>query len=264
VNVNGVRAASRHGGLSWLAEQQADIIALQEVRATTAQLVTELAASPLADWQVAHTESAAKGRAGVAIISKVAPLEVRLDCLTSEFRDSGRWLEADFAVDGGQLTVASVYVPSGEAKTPKQDEKYRFLVAMEDRLKVLAERSHSLILGDLNVAHQEQDLKNWKGNLKKAGFLPEERAYFDRWLAAESPWVDVHRNLHGPGPGPYSWWSMRGQAFDNDAGWRIDYHLATSKLATQASAAVVGRAASYDTRWSDHAAVMVDYRLNLR
>ncbi|MGL5828301.1 MAG: exodeoxyribonuclease III, partial [Angustibacter sp.] len=222
-NVNGVRAASRHGGLIWLAEQGADVIALQEVRASTAQLTTELAASPLAHWHVAHTESAKKGRSGVAILSREAPQEIRADCLGAEFTESGRWLEADFELGDESLTVASVYVPSGEAQTPKQEEKYRFLVAMDARLGQLATRPHALILGDLNVAHHEHDLKNWKGNLKKAGFLPQERAYFDRWLHPESPWTDVHRTLHGPGPGPYTWWSTRGQAFDNDAGWRIDY-----------------------------------------
>ncbi len=258
-NVNGVRAASRHGGLHWLADQAADLIALQEVRATTAQLRAELSASPLADWQVAHTESAAKGRSGVAILSRQAPAEVRSDCLSAEFTESGRWLEADFRFGDELLTVASVYLPSGEAQTPKQEEKYRFLVEMEARLSILAERPHALIVGDLNIAHHEHDLKNWKGNLKKAGFLPQERAYFDRWLHPESPWIDVHRTLHGPGPGPYTWWSMRGQAFDNDAGWRIDYHLATAALAGRAQKASVGRARAYDQRWSDHAAVIIDY-----
>ena len=115
-------------------------------------------------------------------------------------------------------------------------------------------------MGDLNVAHREADLKNWLGNRGKSGWLPEERAYLDRWLARDA-WVDVARRLHGEGPGPYSWWSWRGQAFDNDTGWRIDYQLATRDLAARAVKADVGRAASYAERWSDHAPVVVDYDL---
>jgi exodeoxyribonuclease-3 len=115
-----------------------------------------------------------------------------------------------------------------------------------------------VLTGDLNVAHRELDLKNWKGNLKSAGFLPEERAYFDRWFD-ELGWVDVMRANSGEVAGPYSWWSFRGKAFDNDAGWRIDYQIVTPQLAAKALAARVDRAPSYDTRWSDHAPVVVTY-----
>jgi len=115
-----------------------------------------------------------------------------------------------------------------------------------------------VIAGDLNVAHAEVDIKNWKGNLKKAGFLPEERAFLDEWLA--NGWVDLGRVHGGEGPGPYTWWSWRGKAFDNDAGWRIDYLLATEALAANAAGVSVGRADSYAERWSDHAAVTADFR----
>ena len=118
----------------------------------------------------------------------------------------------------------------------------------------------AVVTGDLNVAHREDDLKNWKGNLRKSGFLPEERDRFDQWFRA-GHWVDVQRAAHGPGPGPYTWWSWRGQAFDNDSAWRIDYQLASRPLAARVSTASVGRAAAYDLRWSDHAAVVVDYDL---
>jgi exodeoxyribonuclease-3 len=118
---------------------------------------------------------------------------------------------------------------------------------------------HVVVTGDLNVAHREADLKNWKGNRGKAGFLPAERALLDRWTSTRGGYVDVHRALSGEGPGPYTWWSWRGQAFDNDSGWRIDYQLATSELAARAVKAEAGRAATYAERWSDHAAVVVDY-----
>jgi exodeoxyribonuclease-3 len=116
------------------------------------------------------------------------------------------------------------------------------------------------VTGDLNVGHTELDIKNWKGNLKNAGFLPEERAYFDTFMNSQG-WVDIGRVTHPDVPGPYTWWSFRGQAFDTDAGWRIDYHLATPALAETASNYRVHRADSYDTRWSDHSPVSVDYSI---
>ena len=136
---------------------------------------------------------------------------------------------------------------------------YEMLEGAWSRLAELrASGRHVLLTGDLNIAHTNLDIKNWKGNLKSAGFLPEERAYIDRLLEA-GEWVDVHRALAGDVPGPYTWWSQRGKAFDNDSGWRIDYHLASKELATRAVSARVDRAASYDTRWSDHAPLVVTY-----
>jgi exodeoxyribonuclease-3 len=195
------------------------------------------------------------------VISRREPLRVQVGVGPAEFATSGRWVEVDHATPAGPVTIASAYVHTGEADTPRQLEKYRFLDAITDRLTGwAASGSLALLTGDLNVAHREDDLKNWKGNLKKAGFLPQERAYFDRWFEY-GEWSDTHRELHGPGPGPYTWWSWRGKAFDNDAGWRIDYQIASRPLAKLAVAASVGRAAAYDQRWSDHAAVTVDYDL---
>jgi exodeoxyribonuclease-3 len=258
-NVNGVRAAARRGGLGWLAARAADVLCLQEVRASDGQLRDALGDAGLGDWHVAHTEAADRGRAGVAVVSRRQPLRVRAGIGPEEFAASGRWVEVDLAAPCGVVTVASAYVPTGQAGTPRQLEKYRFLDALSARLaQWTAEDRHAVVTGDLNICHTEDDLRNWKGNRTKAGFLPGERAYFDRWFEM-GDWVDVHRELHGPGPGPYTWWSWRGKAFDNDAGWRIDYHLASRRLAKLARSAVVGRAAAYDQRWSDHAAVTVDY-----
>ena len=161
---------------------------------------------------------------------------------------------------------------SGEADTPKQVEKYRFLDAMEARLPELAAHSElALVVGDLNVGHRTLDIRNWKGNVKRAGFLPDERAYFDRFVGAEDAdgynrgaglgWVDIGRRFAGEVEGPYSWWSWRGKAFDNDTGWRIDYHLATATLADAVVAYSIDRADTYDARWSDHAPVVVDYAI---
>ena len=133
--------------------------------------------------------------------------------------------------------------------------------AAKERLRsLIASKRHVLLTGDLNVAHKEADLKNWKGNLKSAGFLPEERVWFDE-LFDELGLVDVARRLSGEGPGPYSWWSWRGKAFDTNAGWRIDYHIATPGLADAAVDTAVDRAPSYADRWSDHAPVVVTYAL---
>jgi exodeoxyribonuclease-3 len=266
VNVNGVRAAYRKGMGEWLAPRSIDILALQEVRAETDDLTALLGP----EWDVLHDPATAKGRAGVALASRRKAEIHRVTFGPDDFDSAGRWLEADYDVDGTIVTVVSTYVNSGEADTPKQVEKYKFLDAMVERLPKLAEHNPlSLVVGDLNVGHRTLDIKNWKGNVKRAGFLPEERAYFDRFLGAEGDegynagagfgWVDVGRRWAGEVPGPYTWWSQRGQAFDTDTGWRIDYHLATPALAEKVVSYTIDRAAAYDQRWSDHAPVVVDY-----
>ncbi|MDZ8171000.1 exodeoxyribonuclease III [Microbacterium xanthum] len=271
VNVNGIRAAVRKGMLEWLDAAEPDVLALQEVRADAQQL-----RAALPGWEIVSDEATAKGRAGVAIATRAPVDAVRTQMGEPEFDSAGRWIEADLDVAGERITVVSAYVHTGEADTPRQDEKWSFLDAMDQRLPAL--RAHSplaLVMGDLNVGHRELDIKNWRGNRKKSGFLPRERAYFDRWLGDEGAeiesvdgtrgtglgWVDVGRRHHGDVEGPYTWWSMRGRAFDNDTGWRIDYHLATPELAERAVDYRVDRAPSWDARWSDHAPVIVDYRL---
>ncbi|WP_406270709.1 exodeoxyribonuclease III [Nocardia sp. NBC_00881] len=252
VNVNGVRAATGKGMLAWLAATEADIVCVQETRATDEQVRAALAPALDAGWWLSHAEPESKGRAGVGILSRRAPHAVRIGFGSSEFGASGRYLEADF----DHVTVASVYVHTGEAGTARQDEKYRFLGELG--VSMTARTGDFVVSGDWNIAHTELDLKNWKGNLKSAGFLPEERAWIDEMLAAG--YVDVVRRLYPEVEGPYSWWSYRGRAFDNDTGWRIDYQLARGDLAARAKQAVVERAATYDQRWSDHAPVTVQYR----
>ncbi|WP_425279252.1 exodeoxyribonuclease III [Arthrobacter nanjingensis] len=259
VNVNGIRAAYRKGMAEWLAQREVDILTLQEVRAPD-DVVSELIGD---GWHILHAEAEAKGRAGVALVSRQEPVETRIGIGDPYFATTGRWVEADFALPNDEkLTVVSAYVHSGEVDTPKQVDKYRFLDEMITKLPAMAQESdHVVITGDLNVGHTELDIKNWRGNIKRAGFLPEERAYFDRFFGEEIGYKDVARELAGPVEGPYTWWSQRGQAFDNDTGWRIDYHMATPAFAARARQAVVDRAASYDTRFSDHAPLVVDYSL---
>lgn len=267
VNVNGIRAAHRKGLIDWMASSGSDIIAMQEVRANQKEimaLIDDLGglAQSGGKWHLAHDEASAKGRAGVAIFSTQKPLATTTELGAKDFDSAGRWLEASFNTDQGPLTVVSVYVHSGEVDTPKQIEKYKFLEAMQKRMKQLSNQGQVVVLGDLNVGHTELDIKNWKGNLKNSGFLPAERAYFDTFMKTQG-WVDLGRHFHPETPGPYSWWSYRGQAFDNDAGWRIDYQLATPQLSKLATHYKVDRAASYDSRWSDHSPVIVDYSMKL-
>ena len=261
VNVNGVRAAFKKGMSEWMGGVEADVICLQEVRAPADVVESAFPAG----WHLAHQISEQKGRSGVAIISRtpltdvVEGLSVAGATLT-DATHTGRWVEATVDSQAGPVRVVSTYVHSGTAGTPSMDDKYAFMDAMSLRMAELAGQYERVVfMGDINVAHTNHDIKNWKGNLKSAGFLPEERAYLDRWAMAG--WVDVHRTHVGEQEGPYTWWSMRGQAFDNDAGWRIDYQFATAALAATVTSVRVDRQASWDARWTDHAPLVVDYDL---
>ncbi|MFE9256217.1 exodeoxyribonuclease III [Streptomyces sp. NPDC006879] len=257
VNVNGLRAAAKKGFVPWLAATEADVICLQEVRAEPGQLPEEVREPD--GWHVVHAPAATKGRAGVSLYARRAPERVQIGFGSAEFDGSGRYLEVDLP----GVTVASLYLPSGEAGTAKQDEKMRFMGEFLPYLARLRERAAAdgrevLVCGDWNICHQEADLKNWKTNRKSAGFLPEERAWLSQ-VYEEAGYVDVVRAQHPEQAGPYSWWSYRGRAFDNDAGWRIDLHVATPGLAQRAVKAYVERAVTHPERWSDHAPVTVQY-----
>ncbi|MCI3227034.1 exodeoxyribonuclease III [Streptomyces sp. NP-1717] len=257
VNVNGLRAAAKKGFVEWLAGTGADVVCLQEVRAEEDQL-TEAVRAP-EGWHTVFAPAADKGRAGVALYSRREPERVRIGFGSAEFDTSGRYAEIDLP----GVTVASLYLPSGDVGTERQDQKVRFMDEFFQYLVGLKERAAAdgrevLVCGDWNIAHHEADLKNWKGNRKESGFLPEERAWLTR-VFGEAAYVDVVRALHPGETGPYTWWSYRGRAFDNDTGWRIDYHVATGGLAGRAVKAWVERAATHAERWSDHAPVSVVY-----
>ncbi|MFC3997557.1 exodeoxyribonuclease III [Nocardiopsis sediminis] len=257
VNVNGLRAAARKGFVGWLESTDADVVCLQETRAAPDQLPAEVGAPP--GWHVLIAPAQAKGRAGVALYTRTEPDAVRVGFGSAEFDASGRYAEADL----GAVTVASLYLPSGEVGTDRQEEKERFMAEflaflVRRRAEVEAQGRELVVCGDWNIAHREVDLRNWRGNKKNSGFLPEERAWLSR-VFDEAGYVDVVRNLVGEGDGPYSWWSYRGRAFDNDTGWRIDYHVATPGLAARARSTRVERAAAHGERWSDHAPVTVVY-----
>jgi exodeoxyribonuclease-3 len=258
INVNGVRAAAGKGFLAWLAATDADVVCVQETRATLDQLPAAVRTPD--GWHAAFAEAADKGRNGVGILTREPPGEVRQGFGVAEFDTSGRYLEVTLP----GLVVGSLYLPSGDVGTTRQEEKWRFLAGFlpylaDLREKAAADGREVLICGDWNIAHTELDLKAWRTNQRNSGFLPEERAWLSE-LFGETGYVDVTRSLHPGMAGPYSWWSYRGKAFDNDAGWRIDLHVATRGLAERAESSVVERAATYAERWSDHAPVTVRYR----
>ena len=257
VNVNGIRAAAGKGFTEWLNTTAADLVCLQEVRAEPDQFPPHLRAPE--GWHTLIAPAATKGRAGVALYSRIAPTTTRIGFGTPEFDTAGRYAEMHLPT----LTIGSLYLPAGEVGTDRQAEKERFMQGFHTHLTTLNREAEQtgravLICGDWNIAHQEADIKNWKANQKNSGFLPEERQWLTTVLT-ETGYTDVVRNLHPDVEGPYSWWSFRGKAFDNDSGWRIDYQMASANLATRATSAVTERAATYAERWSDHAPVTVTY-----
>ncbi|MDO4607306.1 MAG: exodeoxyribonuclease III [Bowdeniella nasicola] len=263
INVNGIRAAARRGLPDWLTEAAPDVLLLQEVRATPAQMDATFETTDtihLADCRI-------KGRAGVAVITALPHSRVQVGLSKDEPDvDTGRWLEVDLQVPelDVPLTVISAYLHSGTVGTEKMDQKYAHLDRVNIRLAELAEQARAgdrevVMAGDFNIVRSEQDIKNWKGNYNKtAGVLQDEINYLDHWFD-ELGYVDVHRSLNPGVQGPYTWWSWRGKAFDNDAGWRIDYQMATPGFARLAREATVGRASSYDARFSDHAPLTIRY-----
>jgi len=250
LNLNGIRSAARKGFLEWLPRQRADVICVQEIKAQAADMTAELLAP--AGYHGHFHYAVKKGYSGVGIYSKTAPDRVAAGFGVAEFDDEGRYLRADF----GGLSVISLYLPSGSSGEHRQASKFRFLDAFLPQLRKLRRGGREVVLcGDLNIAHREIDLKNWKGNLKNSGFLPEERAWLTR-VFDELGWVDVYRRLHPEATdASYTWWSNRGQARAKNVGWRIDYQIATPGFAGRAE-----NAAIYKDEWfSDHAPLIVRY-----
>lgn len=264
VNVNGIRAATVRGFRTWLDAAGADIVAVQELRCP-ADLVPQEA---VAGYHLAYDPGTLPGRNGVALLSRTPPVAVRtgLDG-DAEFAHEGRWIEADYDLGRRRLTVASLYltkggVPRDEAGRLRHERKMRFCAAVGSHIATAlsmaaAQGRDLLVMGDFNIAHTGRDLSPRRSKTPVEGFLPSEREWFTAVLALGL--VDVVRSLRPDEQGPYSWWSWRGQSWNTDAGWRIDYHLATAGLAATAVAAWTDKAPSYEARMSDHAPVLVDY-----
>lgn len=262
VNLNGIRAAMKRGFGSWLDTEKPDIVLMQEVRAPS-----DITADLMGDeWQVVSFPCEVKGRAGVAVAVRrgleIGSVTEGIPGDDVDPRHTGRWLEVDVDL-GFPLRVVSTYLHSGEVGSQKQELKMEHLGRVQTRMGELLSGvdgpSSILVAGDFNIVRSENDIKNWKPNHNKhAGVLDDEIAFVNNW--AQAGWVDVVRDLAGDVFGPYSWWSWRGRAFDNDTGWRIDYQFATPELAKRSSSFDVYRASTGDLRFSDHAPVTVRYR----
>lgn len=252
LNLNGIRSAARKGFLEWLPRQRADVICVQEIKAQAADMTEELLAPGGYRGHFHYAEK--KGYSGVGIYSKVTPDRVTAGLGVAEIDAEGRFLCADF----GRLSVVSVYLPSGSSGEHRQQAKFSFMKNFFPYLKKLKDAGREIILcGDWNIAHHEIDLKNWRGNRKNSGFLPEERAWLTQ-VFDELGWVDVFRKIDQR-PEQYTWWSNRGQAWAKNVGWRIDYQIATPGIAAQAKRVAIYK----DERFSDHAPLTIHYDGNL-
>ena len=247
-NVNGIRSAYQKGFEDYIAASGADIVCVQELKAQEADLSCNMQ-RPHGMYGVWHCAEK-RGYSGVAIYSKQQPDRTQIGMGIEAFDREGRFVRADF----GQLSVISLYLPSGTSAPERQDFKYQFLDAFYPMLQSLkAEGRDVVVCGDWNIAHQNIDLKNWKGNQKNSGFLPEERAWLSK-VIQELGWVDIWRTLY-PEIAGYTWWSNRGQAYSKDVGWRIDYQMVTPELAQKAISASVYK----EQKFSDHAPLVVSY-----
>ncbi|MDX8391000.1 MAG: exodeoxyribonuclease III [Mariprofundaceae bacterium] len=255
-NLNGIRSATKKGFWDWFSKQNTDVLCLQELKAHAHQIPDE--AKP--DGFHCHYHFAEKaGYSGVALYSRQKPdaVHIGLGALdpNTDWQDmdaEGRFVQADF----GHLSIISVYFPSGSSSATRQAAKMSFLERFLPLMQRLQAAGREIVVcGDINIAHQPIDLKNWRGNRKNSGFLPEERAWFSRWLALG--FVDVFRHLESESE-TYSWWSNRGQARENDVGWRIDYHICSENIAAKATAV---RMLDRHQRFSDHAPVTADFSI---
>jgi exodeoxyribonuclease-3 len=250
INVNGIRSAANKGFFTWLEQQNADVVCLQEVRAQESQL-TDKIFSPEGYFKY-FCYADKKGYSGVAIYSKLKPDNI-ISSLGWDSADSeARYIEAQF----GNLHVASVYLPSGTSGEERQKIKYDFLDRYIEILKEQIKHKNQYILcGDWNIAHKNIDLKNWRSNQGNSGFLPEERAWLDK-LFNDVGFVDAYRYAN-PEKTQYTWWSHRGQAWANNTGWRIDYQIISPALASKIIHTDVYR----DQKFSDHAPLIIDYSI---
>lgn len=251
LNCNGIRSAATKGLFEWLDTQNADVLCLQEVKAQPADLDGKAAFAP-PGWHVQFNSALRKGYSGTAIYSRAKPNAVLTTLGASEFDDEGRYIETRF----GDLSVISLYLPSGSAGPERQESKDRFLTFFLPRLRTMIGEGRSYIVcGDWNIAHTQKDLKNWRSNQKNSGFLPHERAWLDT-LFGDVGFVDGFRARHPTLEGEaYSWWSNRGNAYANNVGWRIDYQIVTPAMASRISDAFVYK----NVKFSDHAPVVIDY-----
>jgi exodeoxyribonuclease III len=254
-NLNGIRSAASKGFFDWLPGQNADAVGVQEVKAQADAVEGKLDACGPLKGRFHYAQK--KGYSGVGLYLRQEPSEVRIGIGNEEFDNEGRWIEARFDKPGRKLSLISCYFPSGSSGEERQAAKFRFLALMAPHLRALKAEREFILVGDVNIAHKEIDLKNWKGNLKNSGFLPEERAWLDTLFGdavGQCGLVDVFRTLNQKAE-QYTWWSQRGQAWAKNVGWRLDYQIATPGLAALARTEHI----HLEPRFSDHAPLVMDY-----
>lgn len=247
-NVNGIRASAKKGLFDWLHAEQPDVVCIQETKAQIHQL-EDPQFSP-AGYHCYYFDAIKKGYSGTAIYSKEAPKKIHTGLGFDIADTEGRYIEAEF----GNVSVASLYLPSGSSSDEAQSKKYAFMAGFEEHLRAMRrKRREFIICGDWNIAHKEIDLKNWKPNQKNSGFLPEERQWIDQ-LIDDIGFVDAFRQVN-PHPDQYTWWSNRGQAWAKNVGWRLDYQFVTPGLTNK----ILSSAIYKDQRFSDHAPLTLEY-----
>jgi exodeoxyribonuclease III len=258
LNLNGIRSAATKGFEAWAESVSVDCMGVQEIKAQAEHVEGRFESVARMKGHFHYAEK--KGYSGVGLYTRKAPSDVRIGFGSPEFDAEGRWVEARFDTAKRKLSIISCYFPSGSSSEERQQAKFRFLALMAPHLQKLKAEREFILVGDVNIAHQEIDLKNWKSNQKNSGFLPEERAWMTHALDASAGLglVDVFRTLNTQ-PEQYTWWSARGQAWANNVGWRIDYHLATPGIAAKAMREHIYIA----QRFSDHAPLVIDYDITL-
>ncbi|MEJ7932103.1 exodeoxyribonuclease III [Ramlibacter sp. AN1015] len=255
LNLNGIRSAASKGVEAWLAKSSPDCICVQEVKAQASDVAGrfDLLAGMRGHFHFAEK----KGYSGVAVYSRHEPSEVVVGWDGGEFDSEGRYVELRFDTPSRRLSIISAYFPSGSSGEERQQAKFRFLAGFEPHLARLKAQREFILCGDINIAHRKEDLKNWRGNQKNSGFLPEERDWMTRVLS-DTGLVDVYRRLKPEATDDcYTWWSNRGQAYAKNVGWRLDYHLATPAIASLARTESIYK----DERFSDHAPITIGYEL---
>jgi len=255
LNLNGIRSAATKGFTDWAAKMAPDCMGVQEVKAQAVDVTGRF--DTIGPLQGHFHFAEKKGYSGVGLYTRHEPSDVVIGFGMPEFDAEGRYVELRFDKPGRNLSIISCYFPSGSSGDERQAAKFRFLGVMYPHLQALKSTRDFILVGDINIAHKEIDLKNWKGNRKNSGFLPEEREWMTT-LIETGGMVDVFRTLNDQ-PDQYTWWSNRGQARAKNVGWRIDYHLATPALAALARSTSIYT----EQRFSDHAPLVVDYDLDI-
>ena len=256
LNLNGIRSATSKGLEAWLLQTQPDCICVQEVKAQAPDVHGKF--ETLAGLTGYFHFAEKKGYSGVAVYTRHAPSDVVVGYGSAEFDTEGRYVELRFDTPTRKRSIISAYFPSGSSGEERQLAKFRFLAEFYPHLMALKAKREFIVCGDVNIAHQEIDLKNYKGNKKNSGFLPEERAWMTQLLDTGGM-VDVYRQLEPTATDDcYTWWSNRGQAYAKNVGWRLDYHLATPAIAAAAQSVAIYKS----EKFSDHAPITVGYDMD--